>query len=148
MRRVSGSEAMTAAESVARAFHEAYERLAPAFGYETRPESAVAWGDVPAPNRDLMIATVQDLLDQGVVTGPLDPRHIVEIRPDGWALQHPVTCRDDLFCQIHKLIAAGMATVDEPPGPLGRYPVRLEGDEDDAVAVVDFAQPLSMGKAE
>jgi len=55
------------AEQIAQAFHEAYERLAPDFGYETRPESATAWEKVPAPNRALMIAVVQELLDQGVV---------------------------------------------------------------------------------
>src|SRR5579885_673389 len=43
-------------EDIARLFHETYERLAPQFGYETRKESAVAWSDVPAANRKLMIA--------------------------------------------------------------------------------------------
>lgn len=45
-------------EAVARAFHEAYERLAPQFGYRTREASAVPWEDVPQANRDLMVATV------------------------------------------------------------------------------------------
>jgi hypothetical protein len=35
------------AEELARAFHEAYERLAPSFGYETRRESAVPWEHIP-----------------------------------------------------------------------------------------------------
>ena len=43
-------------EDVARLFHEAYERLAPSFGYETRKASAVPWEDVPEPNRSLMVA--------------------------------------------------------------------------------------------
>ena len=43
-------------ELVARAFHEAYERLAPSFGYETRTESAVPWEQVPNNNRALMTA--------------------------------------------------------------------------------------------
>lgn len=51
--------------ATARAFHEAYERLAPAFGYETRPESAVPWDDVPEQNRALMVAVVTE------VVGPL-----------------------------------------------------------------------------
>ena len=55
-------------ESVARLFHRNYEDLAPEFGYATRPESAVAWADVPEQNRALMIATVgqtlRDLLDK------------------------------------------------------------------------------------
>lgn len=46
-------------EDVARAFHEAYERLAPDFGYRTREASAKPWADVPEGNRALMIATVR-----------------------------------------------------------------------------------------
>lgn len=49
-------------ESVARLFHRNYENLAPEFGYATRPESAVAWADVPEQNRALMIATVGQTL--------------------------------------------------------------------------------------
>lgn len=45
-------------ETVARMFHETYERLASDFGYETRRESAVPWEDVPERNRSLMVATV------------------------------------------------------------------------------------------
>lgn len=52
---------MTAAD-LARAFHEAYERLAPSFGYETRRASAVPWEDVPEPNRSLMIAVAGEVL--------------------------------------------------------------------------------------
>lgn len=48
-------------ESLARTFHESYERLAPSFGYETRKESAVPWADVPERNRALMIAVVQEV---------------------------------------------------------------------------------------
>ncbi|MEV4454498.1 hypothetical protein [Microbispora sp. NPDC049633] len=54
-------------ERIARAFHEAYERLAPRFGYKTRESSAVAWEDVPASNKELMIATVNDLRINGVI---------------------------------------------------------------------------------
>lgn len=49
-------------DDVARRFHEAYERLAPEFGYETRPESAVPWERVPERNRALMIAVVSEVL--------------------------------------------------------------------------------------
>lgn len=55
------------AESIARAFHEAYERLAPEHDYKTREASAVPWEDVPAANRSLMIAVAADLLEQGVI---------------------------------------------------------------------------------
>lgn len=54
-------------EQVARSFHEAYERLAPEFGYDTRKESAVPWEEVPQQNKDLMKAVVTDLLDTGVI---------------------------------------------------------------------------------
>ena len=57
----------TAAEHIARAFHEAYERLAPEFGYATRAESAVPWASVPESNRRLMVATVEALLASGVI---------------------------------------------------------------------------------
>ena len=49
-------------EAIARRFHEAYERLAPSFGYETRRESAVPWEEVPENNRRLMVATVRAAL--------------------------------------------------------------------------------------
>ena len=50
------------AETMARTFHEAYERLAPSFGYETREASAVAWEDVPEPNKSLMVAVAGEVL--------------------------------------------------------------------------------------
>ncbi len=50
------------AESLARLFHETYERLAPSFGYRTREASAVPWEDVPADNKALMIAVAGEVL--------------------------------------------------------------------------------------
>lgn len=50
------------AEAVARRFHEAYERLAPDFGYRTREASAKPWDEVPEQNRALMIAVCAELL--------------------------------------------------------------------------------------
>lgn len=55
------------AERVAADFHETYERLAPAHGYETREASAKPWAEVPEQNRELMVAVVVDLLDRGVI---------------------------------------------------------------------------------
>lgn len=52
------------AEQLARRFHETYEALAPSFGYETRPESAVPWEDVPEMNKRLMVAVADVLLDE------------------------------------------------------------------------------------
>lgn len=51
------------AEQLARDFHETYERLAPGFHYDTRNESAVPWDEVPEPNRSLMVAVAQYLID-------------------------------------------------------------------------------------
>lgn len=57
-------------EHVAKSFHEAYEKFAPAFNYTTRPESAVPWDDVPWANRSLMIYVVRQLVGDGVVRLP------------------------------------------------------------------------------
>jgi hypothetical protein len=58
---------MSTAEEIARAFHEAYEQLAPDFGYRTREASAKPWDDVPEQNRRLMIATAAKLLADGTI---------------------------------------------------------------------------------
>lgn len=50
------------AADLARAFHEAYERLAPSFGYETRRESAAPWESVPDQNRALMTAVCAEVM--------------------------------------------------------------------------------------
>lgn len=47
-------------ESLARIFHEAYERLAPNFGYETRPETRAF--DPETPNGRLMIAVCEEIV--------------------------------------------------------------------------------------
>jgi hypothetical protein len=49
-------------EQLAARFHEAYERLAPSHGYETRKQSAVPWDSVPEQNKRLMIAVCAELL--------------------------------------------------------------------------------------
>lgn len=54
--------AMPDAASVAKLFHETYERLAPAFGYETREETRVPWEKVPERNKHLMIAATAEVL--------------------------------------------------------------------------------------
>lgn len=63
---------MILADRVAQAFHEAYEELAPSFGYETRAASAVPWDDVPRQNRDLMGAVCARLIAEGVITAATD----------------------------------------------------------------------------
>ena len=51
------------AEKLAQFFHEAYERLAPQHGYETREASRKPWKDVPEQNRELMIAVCGEVLE-------------------------------------------------------------------------------------
>lgn len=53
---------------VAQAFHEAYERLAPEFAYETREASAVPWKDVPQNNKELMIAVAREIMNNNAVS--------------------------------------------------------------------------------
>lgn len=53
------------AKRIARAFHEAYEDIAPRVGYRTREESAKPWHEVPKANRELMVLTVMRLLEHG-----------------------------------------------------------------------------------
>lgn len=55
-------------EETARRFHDAYEELAPTFGYSTRPESRVSWDRLSEPMRSLMIATVRAVLIEQAAT--------------------------------------------------------------------------------
>lgn len=80
-------------------FHEAYERLAPSFGYETRTESAKPWGQVPENNRRLMCACA------GEVVGPF------------------VTALDNLLAQIEEDLGP------TPPSDLPLARVALEARE-------------------
>jgi hypothetical protein len=58
------SEQNERAAWLAQQFHEAYERLAPSFGYATREASRKPWADVPANNRALMTAVCAELLSR------------------------------------------------------------------------------------
>jgi hypothetical protein len=61
-------------ELLARTFHEAYEELAPSFGYQTRKDSRQPWERVPEDNKRLMVATAEAVIARlGLVTsGPTD----------------------------------------------------------------------------
>jgi hypothetical protein len=61
------------AEALAKRFHEAYERLAPQFGYETREDSAVPWEEVPEKNKALMRAVCAELLAPTVSSSAATP---------------------------------------------------------------------------
>jgi hypothetical protein len=56
-------------ERLAQAFHEAYEELAPQFGYKTREASAVPWADVPENNKRLMIVTCERVARAAIEEG-------------------------------------------------------------------------------
>lgn len=68
---------MITAEQLAKLFHDTYERLAPEFGYETRPESATSWDQVPDNNKHLMVATAEvvitELADKHGIQFPVPP---------------------------------------------------------------------------
>jgi hypothetical protein len=52
------------AEELAKFFHDTYEELAPNYGYTTRKSSAEPWSDVPEPNKSLMIAVAEKVLEK------------------------------------------------------------------------------------
>lgn len=66
-------------ESIAKAFHDTYERLAPSFGYSTRKSSAVPWEEVPDNNKALMIATVREVMNSSLPE-PDDTHRTVTLR--------------------------------------------------------------------
>ena len=55
---------MMTAEELAKFFHDTYEELAPNYGYTTRRSSAVPWEEVPEPNKSLMIAVAERVLEK------------------------------------------------------------------------------------
>ena len=63
------SGGVPAGEAMARRFHETYERLAPTFGYETRPDTKDF--DPTSPNGRLMIAVCSEL---ATPTPPIEGR--------------------------------------------------------------------------
>jgi hypothetical protein len=72
------------AESVAKLFHETYERLAPTFGYETQLATRVPWEDVPERNKRLMIAVTAEILAMlfAPVAEPQSPEAPEAQKPD------------------------------------------------------------------
>ncbi|MGW5556879.1 DUF6085 family protein [Micromonospora sp. NPDC003944] len=54
-----------------------------------------------------------------------DPRHIIEFRPAGWTIKHPLACRPNLFaCPFNRAALA----LDSPPAKYGRYVVDLSDE--------------------
>jgi hypothetical protein len=64
------------AERLARRFHEAYERLAPSFGYETRADTKAF--DPESPNGRLMIAVCASVQAKPQAEGAVDQAWVEE----------------------------------------------------------------------
>lgn len=71
----------TAGEAMARRFHEAYERLAPSFGYATREDTKAF--DPKTPNGRLMIAVCNEIAAQPSA-GAQVWCHVVKYKANGW----------------------------------------------------------------
>lgn len=69
---IMSEQKQVTASRLALLFHEAYERLAPEFGYETRTETRSF--DVESPNGKLMVAVCQEIL-LGFRATPENPLH-------------------------------------------------------------------------
>lgn len=56
---------------IARQFHEEYEHMAPAYGWETQEASRADWDDLPSNQRRLMVHVIGNLQAAGVISeGP------------------------------------------------------------------------------
>jgi hypothetical protein len=64
---------------------------------------------------------------------PAEP-HLIEFRPDGWTIQHPVRCRPNLFaCPVNRV--AG----EQIDGPPASGPGVYECDVEDGTLVLDYS---------
>jgi hypothetical protein len=119
----------TEAAALAQQFHEAYERLAPEFNYETREASAVPWEDVPDKNKRLMVAVAADIIaarlpvegapeeadvPRGVHEREEGPTHLFGGRGDG-PCPYPYA---DGFCGLLDSDHLVVAPSGKPTGPM------------------------------
>lgn len=57
-----------------------------------------------------------------------EPRHIIDLREDGWTIQHPLSCRPDLFsCPVNRVVSEELR---DPLDFTGRFEVGLNDDGD------------------
>ena len=70
-----------------------------------------------------------------------DDRHIVDLRADGWTIQHPMACRPNLFnCPVNQ---AASRDLTEPPSlDPGQYYCDLA---DGWFAILDRVEPAEEG---
>lgn len=76
--------------------------------------------------------TLEDL-DAGRITpedlgaASLDAGHVVDLRADGWTIQHPLTCGVDLFaCPVNR---AAERDLTGPPHEFGRFECGVENSK-------------------
>ncbi len=65
-------------EKIAREFHDEYEAWAAANGWETQESTRTSFDDLPAANRETMLATVQALLDRKIISAPVTQPEVPE----------------------------------------------------------------------
>lgn len=62
-------------------------------------------------------------LRQELETYRRDGGHVIDLREDGWTIQHPLSCRPNLFDCIYNMAAATLVSAGPRPG---RYRVTVE----------------------
>lgn len=68
-RTTGPGRALVGAEYIARRFHELCEELVPSCGPEIQERPQVRWEDVPPQDKQLMVAAVSRLLEDGTIIG-------------------------------------------------------------------------------
>jgi hypothetical protein len=80
---------------------------------------AVGNPDAPYNPEALVLAAAVRQLRAELATYKRDDRHIVDLRADGWTIQHPMACRPNLFdCPVNR--AAGV-DLTGPPAEIGQF---------------------------
>lgn len=91
---------------------------------DSDPGPAMAQSQMPGLHEYVQNArAVLDALAAASRLAPVDddPRHIIEFRPDGWTIKHPLACRPNLFaCRVNRAAERDLANIDGPPY-LGQY---------------------------
>ncbi len=103
-------------EEIARLFHEAYERLAPSFGYSTRPETRSF--DAESPNGRLMIAVA------GEVKSALAVNSLVDVTEQMMAVERLCKAADSMMDKLEVIEQAtvGVFTLAQIHGSVYKGP--------------------------
>lgn len=95
------------------------------------------WSEEDRTFRAHDAARLEALIEQLAAVNELklrDTRHILDLRADGWTLQHPLTCRPNLHdCAVNRLASEQLSV---PPAPPGRYEVEAN-DLGDLLCILD-----------